>query len=359
MPIALQVHLGLPQAEETRLIQAACDAVRHHRFALDRPPLLVATLLDFGDHGFLALLVSHLIVDAWALGIIHGELAEIWRALGRGEEPALPPLALQPSDYAAAAEETLGEILARGPAAFVPWPPTGYRLPLDAPLPAQPQIQGAVHVVSIEPELWSRARTAAAALDLPAAATVLVAFQVALHRHGQRPDVAFSVGHGNRNEPALRTLVACLVYTETFEGTLGADDTWADLLARTRPVLVEQRLERMAYDLLVKPPSTRILYNFHNFEAAAGSATAPFAYAIEAVRYPYIWSMHDLVLQAFPVAGGLRIAALVPRRGAARRDDRNNRGLAEARAGRPRRRSVRASGLSPYRRVGSLGGAKK
>ncbi len=309
-PIAVETRRGLSPSEEAEAIHAVCHAVRHHRFDPGCAPLFTGTLLDLGDHGFLALSFNHLIVDAWALGLLHRELADLWNALGRDEVPALAPLPIRPSDYAAAAGEALHHLIERGAAAYPPWPEGGYRLPLDAPMPRSPSVEGAVHRMVIEADLWSRARATAAAVDLPSGAAMLVAFQVALHRHARRPDVAFSVVRGNRREPELRPMVGLCAYHETFESTLREGDTWADLLERTRSVVVDQRLDRMPHEVLVRPPTRRVIFNFHNFEATAGAPTAPFAYALDWVRWVYLWSTHDILLQAFSVAGGLRIATL-------------------------------------------------
>ena len=127
---------------------------------------------------------------------------------------------------------------------------------------------------------------------------------MALHRHARRDDVAFTVVRGNRRQPELQPMVASLMYGDTFEGKLTAGDTWASVLQRTRPVVVEQRLARMPYNVLMQPPSLRVVFNFHNFAAAAGDDTAPFAYMHEN-RYPYLWAVWDLMFQVLPLGGGL------------------------------------------------------
>jgi alkylation response protein AidB-like acyl-CoA dehydrogenase/acyl carrier protein len=304
IPIEVLDLRGAPHAEREAAIRRAGDALRHHRFELDRPPLVRGTLLDFGGEGFLSLLFDHLIVDARSLAIIQRELAVVWRALGRGERPDLPPLPLRPADYAASSEAVFGPVFARGPAAFAPWPKDGYRLPLDAPMPAMPSHEGAFVRGVIDGGLWSRCKAAAAAADVPPAAAVITAFQAALHRHAGRGDVAFTVARDNRRQAEVQGLVASMMYGETFEGTLAEGDTWASLMARTRVVTVEQRLARMPYNMIVQPPSLRVNLNFHNFSVAAGDDTAPFTYAHEN-RYPYLWAVWDLFFQLLPVGDAL------------------------------------------------------
>src|SRR5690349_1732364 len=65
---------------------------RARGFELTRAPLLRLALIRLaeGRHRFVWS-YHHLLLDGWSAGIVLGEMARLYGALRRGEEPALPP----------------------------------------------------------------------------------------------------------------------------------------------------------------------------------------------------------------------------------------------------------------------------
>ncbi|HEX3126988.1 MAG TPA: amino acid adenylation domain-containing protein, partial [Thermoanaerobaculia bacterium] len=92
------------QREATRLAQ---EDVRRP-FDLVHGPVLRATLLQLGpeDH-VLILNCHHIVVDGWSMGVLVGELMELYRAFAAGEPSPLPELAVQYPDLAVWQRERL------------------------------------------------------------------------------------------------------------------------------------------------------------------------------------------------------------------------------------------------------------
>ncbi|HET9932772.1 MAG TPA: condensation domain-containing protein, partial [Polyangiaceae bacterium] len=275
---------------------------------LARPPLFSCVLLDADTEGVLLFSFNHLIVDAWALAILQRELVLTWHALGRGDVPAFEPLDLSASEHATAMHEELAPIFKRGREAYPPWPPDAYRLPLDHPAPVAPRREGTIVTRRVDAAFLTRIRAATADAGVPLTAALVAAFQYALHRHARRPDVAFTVVRSGRSSRALREVVAYLSYGDTVEGRLVPGETWAALLERAGRIVLDESSERVPYNLIVQPPSMRVVLNVHNFTSNAAE-TAPFHYEHEN-RHPYLWPVWDLFFQILPVDGALLVEVL-------------------------------------------------
>ncbi|HKO47719.1 MAG TPA: amino acid adenylation domain-containing protein [Polyangiaceae bacterium] len=96
-----RVHLPVIAVNRAQMLE---HLERHleHRFDLRRGPIFIASLLRLSpDRQLLLFNVHHIAADAWSLkAIFLAELQSAYTAFGRGERPALPPLALQYKDYA-------------------------------------------------------------------------------------------------------------------------------------------------------------------------------------------------------------------------------------------------------------------
>ncbi len=293
---------AMPREASADAIARASDEVRHHEHDLARPPLLEARLLLLGDEGAVLLTsVNHLAVDAWSLGVFFDELGFLHEAYRRGDEPRLAPLPLRAVDYAVAASGALADVRARGRDVFPPYPADGYRLPLDRPRPATPSQRGARYAFVLDPSLRDELVALCKVRGWTPAMAILVAYQIALHRHARREDVAFTLVQGNRRIVGLRGAVGLFVYGETFHGELRGRPTYAELLARARSFVQDERpFALQIYNFIVQPPSIRVSLNVHNFHAAASSGPPVMVPAPDLNPYAYLWDTHDLMLNVIP-----------------------------------------------------------
>jgi hypothetical protein len=95
----------------------------------------------------LLLNMHHIISDGWSIGVFIREWQHAYTAFAQGEQPSLPPLSIQYSDYAAwqrslltgSRVTTTGGLLAFA----IGGVPELLELPTDKPRPAQQSYQGA------------------------------------------------------------------------------------------------------------------------------------------------------------------------------------------------------------------------
>lgn len=91
--LAVEESSGDPRAELSELVSRPLD--------LAHAPLLRARLLRTGeDEHALLLVVHHIVVDAWSLGLLVEELSQAYCAFHAGARPEPAPLALSYADYA-------------------------------------------------------------------------------------------------------------------------------------------------------------------------------------------------------------------------------------------------------------------
>jgi NRPS condensation-like uncharacterized protein len=92
------------------------NRANHHAiepFDLSQGPLFKAELFTLSANDAVLLLnMHHIISDGWSIGVLMKEWQHAYTAFAQGEQPNLPPLSIQYSDYAAWQREWLqGEIL--------------------------------------------------------------------------------------------------------------------------------------------------------------------------------------------------------------------------------------------------------
>ncbi len=229
---------GQPAAVWRRLVTS--EAARP--FDLTQGPLLRAGLLRHGPREHTLLItIHHIVVDAWSLTIIVGELAELYNARRQGRDVALP----EPS---------------RSYADFVTWQ------------------RAAASVAGLEPSMryWRRQLADLPALDLPAdrpptgtsgsaggqltfrlpASTgeavgrlgratgatpfmvLLAAFQLLLSDHSGQVDFGVGSPVAGRLRREWEGLVGFFVNTVVLRADLSGTPTFRDLLARVRDCAV-------------------------------------------------------------------------------------------------------------------------
>ncbi|MFF5112152.1 amino acid adenylation domain-containing protein [Streptosporangium sp. NPDC000509] len=209
-------------------------------FDLEAGPVLRAVLIRLAadDHVF-CLVVHHIAVDGWSLGVLRGELTALYGAFAAGLPSPLPPPALQYAEYAVArreapaAEEDLGYWRAK-----LADPPV-LALPTDRPRPRIRTARGA-YVARIIPgplaaEVARLARSERCTLFM----TLTAAFQALLARHTGQEDICLGTPVAARDRPELEKMIGFVVNTLVLRGDLSGDPTFRDLLRRTRATALE------------------------------------------------------------------------------------------------------------------------
>ena len=240
-----QVDLGaLPEAraeEEDRRVRAVLVRAP---FDLARGPLWRRVLVRRGpQHHVLSLTLHHMVSDAWSMGILVGELVELYQAARSGSAAALPALPVQYADFATWQRDWLtGEALE---AQIAHWrqellgAPAVLELPLDRPRPPVRQPLGARVSRRLPAALTARLHRLGADHRATTFMVFLAALQTLLGRLAGQRDVVIGTTIAGRHRAEIEGLIGFFVNTLVLRGELtesgeAAGPEFGELLARAR-----------------------------------------------------------------------------------------------------------------------------
>ncbi|MET0397696.1 MAG: amino acid adenylation domain-containing protein, partial [Longimicrobiaceae bacterium] len=213
------------------------DAARP--FDLARGPLLRTALLRLGDaESVLLLTLHHVISDGWSMGVLLRDLFTLYGAGTGGGPAALPPLPVQPADFAVWQRAWLaGDVLRRQ----LDWwrerlggSPPALELPTDRPRPAVAGGRGASLAFAVPAEtareLRALARREGATLYMAARA----ALDLLLARWSGQEELVVGTPIAGRTRVETEGLVGFFVNTLAMRVDQSGDPTFRELLGRVR-----------------------------------------------------------------------------------------------------------------------------
>ncbi|MGH3842539.1 MAG: non-ribosomal peptide synthase/polyketide synthase, partial [Pseudonocardiaceae bacterium] len=223
-------------------------------FDLARGPLLrvgvvrlAATELQVAEQ-VLMVAMHHIITDGWSMGVLVGELGELYNATRTGRPAQLPELAVQYVDYALWQREQLtGAVLDsalgywREQLAGVP----ALELPTDRPRPAILTSTGAVHQVVIPAELTSRLKelgqlnSMGRRQDSTLFMTLVAACQLLFARHSGQDDIAVGTVASGRDRTELEGLIGFFVNTLVLRSRVRNEHTFRQFLTQVRETVLD------------------------------------------------------------------------------------------------------------------------
>ena len=249
-------ELPLPRIDLSALVEAALSgagpteveaerlslAAARLPFALGHGPLLRARLVTLGPDRFrLALVVHHLVADGVSVGILEGELAELYQAAVERRPAALPELPCQYADFAVWQRGRLAADDARSEAEIEFWRGELDDLPALA-LPADRVPGGAARHVG-RTLAFSLVGESQLGLSLAAVArqagttpfvALLAGFAAALARFSGQERFGLGVPEAGRPRGEAERLVGLFVNTVVVPVDLEDDPSGADLAVRLR-----------------------------------------------------------------------------------------------------------------------------
>ncbi|MHB0878138.1 MAG: amino acid adenylation domain-containing protein [Anaerolineae bacterium] len=226
---------GEREAEARRMV--AEDSRRP--FDLAAGPLLRATVMRLGDDDHVALFTMHHIVgDDWSTNVLIQEVAGLYDAFSHGHASPLRPLPVQYADYASWQRRWLqGDTLERQ---LTYWreqlagAPAVLELPFDRPRPPVQTPNGGYLTFYLPATLSQDLAELCRRHDCTLFMTLLAAFQALLHRYSGQADICVGSPIANRTARDVEPLIGFFANTLVFRADLGADPSFAELLARTR-----------------------------------------------------------------------------------------------------------------------------
>ncbi|NUW41373.1 non-ribosomal peptide synthetase [Nonomuraea rhodomycinica] len=251
-PVAVEELDARDEAEARALVAARTNAP----FDLGAAPPLRVTLIRLadGDH-VLCVVMHHIVADGWSIGVFLDDLA----ALYAGARPEPP--AVQQGDVARWQRDR------DGAAALAYWRerlagPPALELRTDRPHSEGPA-RGGHHVLELPEELAGALEAVARRERATLFMVLLAAYQLLLSRHTGQDDVLVGTPTAGRDRVELERVVGYLSNTLVLRGDLSGDPTLAELLDRTRGVVLEAMahqdvpFERLLAELDVERDLTR------------------------------------------------------------------------------------------------------
>ncbi len=249
---------NVPREQRRAMAENIAGEEAANPFDLGKDLLLKARLLRFAkDEHILVLVLHHIAVDGWSVGIFFRELVSLYDSFSRGRGPALPALPVQFGDYAAwersqwSAEKQRD--LLRYWTAELAAVPAVLNLPINRPRPAVLTSEGSRYYFQISDfplgELKSLARQHSATLYM----ALLAAFQALLARYSGQNRFAVGSPMACRELPELESLIGCFSNTLALKADLSGNPSFRELLCRIRETVVGALAhEMLPFDMLVE-----------------------------------------------------------------------------------------------------------
>ena len=212
-------------------------------FDLSRGPLLRSKLLRLApeDH-VLFLNMHHIVSDGWSIGVLFGEISELYEAYSSGKANPLPELPIQYADYAVWQREWLqGENLENQ---LSYWRKqldglVTLQLPTDRVHPAVRTYRGSSQAVHLSARLSEAIKTLSQREGGTLFMTLLAAFQVLLSRYCGQSDIAVGSPIAGRTRQETEGLIGFFVNTLVLRADLSEQPTFRALLRQVRETTLE------------------------------------------------------------------------------------------------------------------------
>lgn len=262
------IHVDMPWSLCVQKIECAPEAREEaFRLAAERQatipidleagPPFRCVLLDAGaGQRALLLVMHHLIMDGWSMGVLMEDLAALYRHFTLNEPVRLPPLPIQYADFSAWQREHLNV----GPGEdFEYWKAKLADLaqvctiPEDFPRPAAITYSGCRETYAPDGDLAARLQEVCRRHHCTLYSLLLCAYQVLLARLTGSEEVVVGSPIAGRTHEQTERVVGFFVNTVVHRTRIRPEATFSELLAKTHQDCIEaQRHQNLPYDQLVE-----------------------------------------------------------------------------------------------------------
>jgi amino acid adenylation domain-containing protein len=229
---------ALREAEMRRLVTAQARLP----FDLGRPPLLRAALLRLADaEHVLIFALHHIASDGWSMGVLTGEVAQLYAAFASRRPSPLPELPVQYVDFAVWQRSWLrGEVLESQLAywreSLAGAPPV--ELPTDRPRPPVQTFRGALVRSRLSAELAAALVALGRERSSSLFMVLLTGFDALISRYTGLEDLVVGTPIAGRTRAVLEKLIGFFVNTLVLRTDLKGDPTVSEMLSRVRETAV-------------------------------------------------------------------------------------------------------------------------
>jgi amino acid adenylation domain-containing protein/non-ribosomal peptide synthase protein (TIGR01720 family) len=235
-----ELSMATQSFEVSRL--TAIEAKR--AFNLATGPLLRVSLLRLGKEEYLALVtMSHIIADAWTIGVFVREVAALYESISKGHPSPLPDLPIQYTDYAIWQREWLQSAAANAQLQF--WkkqleaPLLPLNLPSDYPRTDQVTFHTALQTIRLPKALSHAITNACRAEGVTLFMMLMAALQILLHRYTRQRDIRVGTLVANRNQAATEDLIGLFINTLVIRTLFSPESGFRQVLQQVRETVLE------------------------------------------------------------------------------------------------------------------------
>lgn len=234
---------SIPGMEREARLQQLVREATQRAFDLVRGPLFRAELFRLQpEEHVLVVTVHHILADGWSQNVLQRELWSVYEALTQGEDPSLPSLAIQYSDFTSWQKEWLASAEARehldywtkqlgGPLPVLNFPTD--RLPSN-----RPASHGAIETLLLPEDLTRALKSLGQAENVTMFMLTLACFGVLQLRYTNQEDVLVGSPASNRRKET-EPLIGPFAGPFALRLNLSGNPTFREVLRRVRDVTID------------------------------------------------------------------------------------------------------------------------
>ncbi|HEX4063970.1 MAG TPA: amino acid adenylation domain-containing protein [Streptosporangiaceae bacterium] len=246
--IAEQVPVELPVrelppgiADPEAAARALLDQANRTPFDLTRMPLWRAFLIRLApDDHFFFFNVHHVVFDGWSMGLLSGELAELYRAAVEGSTAELPDLPVQYPDYACWQREWLSGDGLDEQASYWREHLAGAEVlefPTDRPRGDALTFNGTFESLPVDRADMERAQALAREEGVTPFNVYIAAFLTMLQRYSGLDDLVIGSPNANRRHSSVERVIGYFINMMVLRADLSGNPSFRELVRRLKPVL--------------------------------------------------------------------------------------------------------------------------
>lgn len=233
----------LPRARRDNELRRRIKLEAETPFDLAAAQLLRGRLLLLDDAEQVLLLnTHHLVADAWSMGILVGELWQLYGAFAAGQASPLAELPIQYGDFAIWQRRRMETAPLQEQLRYWSKQLDGVAaldLPTDRPRPVRQSFRGGRYPLNFSPSLTASLNRLAAQENATPFMVLLAAFQVLLHRYSGQDDIAVGSAVTHRPHAEYEGLIGFFVNTLVLRGDLSGRPSFREYLRRVREVCLD------------------------------------------------------------------------------------------------------------------------
>ncbi|WP_433655166.1 amino acid adenylation domain-containing protein [Nocardia sp. CA-128927] len=243
VPVDTDDLLSLPESARRDALERILVAEARRPFDLRRGPLFRVRLLCLHpQEHVLVLNMHHIITDGWSLGLLTGELSELYTAELAGIEATLPELRTQYADFAVWQRTQLAGTALREKQDYWREKLRGLaplELPTDLPRPPVRTSAGAVQHFEVAPGVVERLRELGRDSGVTLFMSLVTAVQLLLARWTGRQDIAVGTATSGRGRVETENLIGFFVNTVVLRSRIDEAQPFSELLKEVRSTVLD------------------------------------------------------------------------------------------------------------------------